>query len=435
MPFSYFPFIMNGPHKALLAISFLILAHLAGCSETRPVPADRFEGETMGTTYSVVINRSDGGPSLADLQDLVEDQLEKINASMSTYRPDSEISLFNQSTSTDWQPASHELVEVIQKAQEVSHLSSGAFDVTVAPMVNLWGFGPDGQPETIPEQQQIDQLLKHVGYQHLHCQREPPSIRKDTPLLQIDLSAIAKGYAVDQICDLLNRQGFQDILVEIGGELRAAGVRPGGTPWQAGIESPRPGERTVSRKLALANMALATSGDYRNFFVLGNRQYSHTIDPRTGWPVEYPVTSVSVLAESCMVADAWATALMASPPDVAYDKARELRIAVSWIIRSDRELTSRESPHFKQLQPAKNSGNMMWKVILASVVIFSLALAGMSIGVILGNRKLKGSCGGLANMKDDQGNPLCSMCETPPDDCPELSKQAAAPENPARMNT
>ena len=435
MPFSHFPFIMNGPHKALLAISCLILPLLAGCSETRPVPANRLEGETMGTTYSVLINRSKAKPSLADLQDLVEDQLEKINASMSTYRPDSEISLFNQSTSTDWQPASQELVEVIQKALEVSHHSSGAFDITVAPLVNLWGFGPDGQPETIPDQQQIDQLLEHVGYQHLHCQREPPSIRKDTPLLQIDLSAIAKGYAVDQICELLSRQGFQDILVEIGGELRAMGVRPGGTPWKAGIESPSPGERTVSRELALADMALATSGDYRNFFVLANRQYSHTIDPRTGWPVEYPVTSVSVVAESCMAADAWATALMASPPDVAYDKASELEIAASWIVRGDQELTSRESPLFEQLQPVENSDNMLWKVILASVAIFSLALAGMSIGVILGNRKLKGSCGGLANMKDDQGNPLCTMCETPPDDCPELSKQATAHENPTGMNT
>ena len=435
MPFSHFPFTMNGPHKALLAITCLTLPLLAGCSETRPVPADRLDGKTMGTTYSVLINRPNAEPPLADLQNLVEDQLEKINASMSTYRPDSEVSLFNQSTSTDWQPASHELVEVIQKALEVSRHSSGAFDITVAPLVNLWGFGPDGQPETIPKQQQVDQLLEHVGHHHLHCQTEPPSIRKDTPFLQIDLSAIAKGYAVDQICDLLNRQGFQNILVEIGGELRAMGVRPGGTPWQAGIESPSPGKRTVRRKIALADMALATSGDYRNFFVLGNRQYSHTIDPRTGWPVEYPVTSVSVVAESCMAADAWATALMASPPDVAYDKVRELDMAASWIVRGDQELTSRDSPLFEQLQPAENSNTMIWKVILASVVIFSLALAGMSIGVILGNRKLMGSCGGLANMKDEQGNPLCSMCDTPPDDCPELNKQATAHESPAGIKT
>jgi len=323
--FLHFPFIMNGPRKILFAISYLVFSLLVGCSEPRPAPADRLEGETMGTTYSVLVNHSKGKALLADLQNLVEDQLEKINASMSTYRTDSEISLFNQSTSTDWQPASQELVEVIHKALEISRHSNGAFDITVAPLVNLWGFGPDGQPETIPDQHQIDQLLEHVGYQHLHCQREPPSIRKDTPLVQIDLSAIAKGYAVDQICDLLHRQGFRDILVEIGGELRATGVRPGKTPWQAGIESPRPGKRTVSRELVLADMALATSGDYRNFFVLGNRQYSHTIDPRTGWPVEHPVTSVSVLAESCMAADAWATALMASPPDVAYDKASELK--------------------------------------------------------------------------------------------------------------
>lgn len=347
------PATMFPPSKVRLLAHCLIAVLLAGCSESTPPPADRIQGETMGTTYSVLVHPL-AESRLESLRSLVEVELERINASMSTYRDDSEISRFNKSTSTDWQPASPGLVEVVQQSLEVSRLSAGAFDVTVGPLVNLWGFGPDGQPATIPGQQQIDKLLEQVGYQHLHYRLDPPALRKDIPLLQIDLSAIAKGYGVDQVCQLLVDQGLRDFLVEIGGELRAMGKRPGGIRWKAGIESPVAGRRTVSQALELVDMALATSGDYRNFFVLNEKQYSHTIDPRTGWPVQHPVTSVSVLSASCMMADAWATALMASSPQVAYDKASELEIAAYWIIRGAGQLTKKKSPAFDSIFPAGN---------------------------------------------------------------------------------
>jgi len=261
----------------------------------------------MGTTYMVKLaNPPDGLPD--DWKIEVDAELRRVNDQMSTYLKSSELSQFNCSTSTDWFPVSAETATVVAYALEVSKQSEGAFDVTVSPLVDAWSFGAGERTMQVPEDDRIEELLQRVGYQHLEVRAEPPALRKAIPALTVDLSAIAKGHGVDRVLQRLQALGCDNVFVEIGGEVRVLGDR-GDRQWGVGVQQPDADANEVLLAFPLTDMAVATSGDYRNFFEVDGQRFSHTIDPRTGQPVEHALASVSVGAGNCMMADAWATAI------------------------------------------------------------------------------------------------------------------------------
>ncbi len=293
----------------------------------------------MGTTFAVTVV----GDALDDLsrdpvRASIQRTLDEVEAKMSTYIADSELSRFNRSTSRDPFPISTETLVVLQQAHEVSELTGGAFDVTVAPLVDAWGFGPsaiDPVDAAFPSQRDLGRLLSAVGYTKLQIDAERSTITKTHPGLQVDVSAIAKGYAVDRVFDGLRDAGFESFLIEVGGEVRTRGRNPEGKRWRVGIERPSPDAPGLQRVIELEDAALATSGDYRNFVTDGDRRLSHTIDPRSGRPVEHGLASVSVIDSECVRADAIATALGVMGPDEAYALAESRKWAVLLVVRED----------------------------------------------------------------------------------------------------
>lgn len=314
-------------------IAFGWLSLLAGCSRDAGHPVLALHGETMGTTYSIQVVDAPPGLSPEALQQRIDDLLEQVNALMSTYRPDSQLSRFNADRASDWFPVSPELADVVSLAQQISRVSGGAFDVTVGPLVDLWGFGPEVKPDRLPAQEAIDAALATTGYGHLSVRERPAALRKALPGLHVDLSAIAKGYGVDRVAELLESEGLVDYLVEIGGELRGRGRNGHGEPWRIAVERPDAASRSVFRVVALRDVGMATSGDYRNFFELDGRRYSHSIDPSTGWPVTHALASVTVLDPRCARADALATALLVLGPEAGPALARSLAVAALFISR------------------------------------------------------------------------------------------------------
>lgn len=317
----------------------------ASCSGAAPALA--FSGATMGTSYSVTVADRPASMDPEALRAGVEEVLERIETSMSTWREDSELSRFNRLRSADWVPVSPALAEVVAVAQELSRATGGAFDVTVGPLVDLWGFGPRGGVAQVPGPAAIAEARARVGYARLHVRRDPPALRKTLPELEVDLSAIAKGYGVDAVASWLQAQGLTDFLVEIGGEVVARGERAGGGPWRVGIERPEPGATGVQRVVLLRDRALATSGDYRNYFEIDGIRYAHAIEPSTGRPVRHPPAAVSVMAPDCMTADAWATALMVLGRERGVPLARAHGLEVLVTEMRDGDLHSYATPGFE----------------------------------------------------------------------------------------
>jgi thiamine biosynthesis lipoprotein len=307
-------------------------------------------GQTMGTTYTIQV--VDAPPELSAelLRDLTEKRLAQINSVMSTFDSEAEISRFNRNATTDWIGVSESLYRVVTFALEVSNFTDGAFDITAAPLINMWGFGPTGVRFEPPDKAEISRLLEQVGYGKIETHDPPYEIRKTQSAVTIDLSAIAKGYGVDEIAHLLASQGSNNFLVEIGGEVRAAGLRADGAAWQVGVENPVSGPQAIAQIITLSDASIATSGDYRNFFEHDGRRYSHTIDTRTGYPVEHKLALVSVVARSTMQADAYATALLALGPELGYELALAQGIAAMFIVRKDDGFTEKATPGFIALR-------------------------------------------------------------------------------------
>ncbi|MBK1617121.1 hypothetical protein CKO42_01375 [Lamprobacter modestohalophilus] len=311
----------------LLGVALL----LVGCGPGSEQRVLALRGATMGTTYSLQIVEPPAGLDRDALAQQVSTQLSDINGLMSTYQPTSELSRFNASSVTDWFLVSPELVAVVGAAQAVSEASAGAFDITVGPLVNLWGFGPTLTADVLPSAAELQAARARVGWQQLDVQLQPPALRKARPDLYVDLSAIAKGYAVDRVAALIESVGVDNYLVEIGGELRGRGINGRGEPWQIAIERPETSKRAMFRVVALRDIGMATSGDYRNFFEVDGARYSHTIDPATGRPVGHRLASVTVLADQAMEADAWATALLVLGPERGFELAERLGLAAFFI--------------------------------------------------------------------------------------------------------
>ena len=269
-------------------------------------------GATMGTSYSVkAVYPIEPPVAQEDLKSEIDRELGRINQLMSTYDPESELSRFNVWSSTVPFEVSPDTLEVIRAARDLYESTGGLFDPTVGPLVDLWGFGPEKRRTAPPSREEIEAGRVLVGMNRL---TEGPgnAIAKEVPGLHLDLSAIAKGYGSDKVSELLLRKGFADHMVEIGGEIVVRGLNRNRKPWSLGIDSPDqpPGRRELIHMLALTNAALATSGNYRNFFEHEGVHYTHVIDPRTGYPVPDTVRSVTVIAPSCMRADGAATAVM-----------------------------------------------------------------------------------------------------------------------------
>jgi FAD:protein FMN transferase len=307
---------------------------VASCSQEREkTHLVELTGSTMGTRYTVKVSNLPPGFMPASIQREIEAILNRINGRMSTYQEDSELSTFNRAKTTDWIPVSSEIVFVVAAALQVSRLTDGAFDITVGPIVNLWGFGPPIPEPDFPTDEMIQELLPNVGYQHIFIQDSPPSLRKDHPDVQIDLSSIAKGYAVDQVAEYLESVELHDYLVEIGGELRGKGNNSQGETWKVAIEKPDPNQRAIHGVVQLQNRGMATSGDYRNFFERNGQRYSHTINPRTGRPITHKLASVAVISDSTMQADALATGLMVLGPESGFRLAEKEKLSALFITK------------------------------------------------------------------------------------------------------
>ena len=331
-----------------LAVCLSLLVAVAAPAKASPL--QQLRGRTMGTTWSVQVVLPPA-VSAKELQFGIQAELDRVDGQMSTYKPASDLSRFNRAPGGTWQTLPPEFFRVLQYALQLAKESDGAYDPTVGPLVNLWGFGPDQRPRQPPTAAAIAQAKARVGWWKLKL--DPASQRAWQPGgIYVDLSAVAKGFGVDQVGRYLQGMGVQSWLVEVGGELKAHGRTPGGMPWRVGIERPDAAVAAVSnaselvRTIQLDDRAIATSGDYRHVFEDDGRFYSHHIDPRTGWPVAHEVASVSVLADDCMRADPLGTTLSVLGAERGMAYARRHALAVLMIVRTARGFEQRMSPAF-----------------------------------------------------------------------------------------
>ncbi|TLU61706.1 FAD:protein FMN transferase [Thalassotalea litorea] len=277
----------------------------------------------------------------------VDQLLVALNKKMSTWDKSSELSLINQGSAEQAYNISDELRVVLSESIRLAKLTQGSLDVTVGPLVNLWSFGPENRPEKIPSKQQIDDAKSNIGINKLVLQGN--ELRKRQDALYVDLSAIAKGYAVDKVAELLEQRGHLNYLVDIGGEMRIKGYKIDNKPWRIAVEKPVSGTRAVQKVIMPGDNAVATSGDYRNYFEVDGVRYSHTIDPATGWPIDHKLVSVTVVHPSAMTADGLATAIEVMGPEKGFKFAKQHRLAVYLISKTDNGFSEQATDSFKQL--------------------------------------------------------------------------------------
>lgn len=317
----------------------------SGCGDRR-LEQRALSGSSMGTSFSVKIVSPPVTLDSEALQEEIETELAIIEQAMSTYLPESDLSAFNRNRSTDWIETSPELCLAVERALEISSYTDGAFDITVGPLVNLWGFGPDGSIAEPPQAQEIESVMKNVGHNKLQADCDVPALKKQTPDLYADLSAYAKGHAVDRLASILDEHDVPDYLVEVGGELRMRGHNAKDENWAIAVERPLQEGRAVQSVVRLTNTAVATSGDYRNYFEHDGTRYSHTIDPDTGSPVAHSLASVTVFAEDAAFADAIATALLVLGPVDGMQFAESEELAAYFLMHADTRIVESMTTRF-----------------------------------------------------------------------------------------
>ncbi len=315
-------------------------------------PSSHIGGQAFGTTFSVrwIATAEEHGKTavkLATTQDINE-----VNASMSTYHPQSELSIFNSSTSTKARKLSAELSKVLAEAKTIHQETGGAFDVTVGPLVNAWGFGPETVVEA-PSKEKLQKAFEKVGFAKFLLDVKAQTGQKQHPQLYVDLSAIAKGFGVDLVGEKLEALGIENYLVEIGGEVRARGQGTRGT-WTVGVEAPQSKkQQTIFETLALDNASMATSGNYRNFAMVDGKKVTHIIDPRNGQPVAHGLGSVSVVHKNCMRADALATSLYVLGAEEGFKLAEKQGWAALFLTREGEKVSRRATSAFEALKTPK----------------------------------------------------------------------------------
>lgn len=352
-------------HKRTIIHVVIIVLVVAGClwslvrSRDVTAPAEpsadlrTLTGQTMGTTYTVkFVAPPDAASALAGrAETAVGAALALVDERMSTWREDSELSRFNRFAQSTPFAVSAETIEVFEIAERVSEASGGAFDITVGPLVNAWGFGPDVQTVEGPSEEELAELRERVGYRNIEIDAAACTLRKLRPDIYCDLGAVAKGYGVDRVADALEQLGIDDYMVEVGGEVRTKGTKNGLT-WRIAVERPVLGGRAVQKILEMpaGGRAMATSGDYRNYREVDGVRVCHTVDPRTGRPITHKLASVTVLDDTCAMADAYATAIMVLGPETGYELASKLELAALLVIReAPNTFSEKRTPAFAKL--------------------------------------------------------------------------------------
>ena len=329
---------------ALFGLAFLVSCTGQNGAKTQPV---LLQGKTMGTTFSVKLFPTEDELTQLNLFELVDAELERINQLMSTYIPDSELSRLNQSKAGVAFSLSADSVKVLDESLRLNAITDGAFDVTVGPLVNLWGFGPNGRITKQPTRSEIEAVRGYVGGNMVTLSGS--NVVKSHDKTYIDFSSIAKGYAVDRIAEILEQNGITSYLVEVGGEMRLSGNKPDGKAWTVAVEKPVTDRRDIQFLFSPGDMGMATSGDYRNYFEENGERFSHTIDPRTARPITHKLASVTILHESAMSADALATAINVLGPITGLEFAEKHNIAAYMLIKTDEGFAEVLSTRFKTL--------------------------------------------------------------------------------------
>ncbi|MDI3356812.1 FAD:protein FMN transferase [Pseudomonas sp. UYIF39] len=311
---------------------------------------ESFGGPTMGSTYSIKYLRHTGLPTPTEVRVQVEKILAEVDQQMSTYRSDSDIERFNDLPANRCQKMPAPILKLVRVGQRLSEQSEGSFDLTVEPLLNLWGFGPQARNEKVPSAQALAEVRQRVGYQHLRIDGD--QLCKDAAV-EVDFNSIAAGYAVDTIAAKLEAMGIHSYLAEATGELKAAGKKLDGSPWHIALEEPRDDQRVAERIIAVDGYGVSTSGDYRNYFVQDGRRYSHTFDARAGAPVSHTLASVTVIHPSALMADGLSTLLLILGPERGWDYAEKHDIGAFFVIRADTGFVIRTNQAFERLSGGK----------------------------------------------------------------------------------
>ncbi|MGA8138933.1 MULTISPECIES: FAD:protein FMN transferase [Pseudomonas] len=325
---------------------------LGGCGNADSL--EQFGGPTMGSTYSIQYVRHAGGPAVAEVKPAVEAILAEVDRQMSTYRGDSDIERFNELPAHSCQVMPSSILELVRVGEQLSLDSDGAYDLTVEPLMNLWGFGPQGREEKVPDAARLAEVRQRVGHRYLRIDGD--QLCKDAAV-EVDFNSIAAGYTVDRIVARLQALGLDSFLAEATGELKAVGKKPDGSPWRIALEVPRDDEQVAQRIIALDGYGVSTSGDYRNYFEQDGKRYSHTFDALTGAPITHNLASVTVIHPSTLMADGFSTLLLILGPERGWDYAEKHMIAAFFVMRADTGFVTRTNQAFERL--AKGDGHNM----------------------------------------------------------------------------
>ncbi len=334
---------MSGKQRMRWSALYTALVLLAGCGGER---LESLSGPTMGSSWSVQYVRHADGPAASLVQVEVEGILAEVDRQMSTYRSDSDIERFNALPADSCQPMPEPVLQLVRVGEQLSRDSDGAFDLTVEPLLDLWGFGPQGREEKVPSASALAEVRQRVGHGHLRI--EGQELCKDAPV-EVDFNSIAAGYAVDRIAVRLTQLGIDSFLAEATGELKAVGRKPDGSPWRIALEEPRDDQQVAQRVIALDGYGVSTSGDYRNYFEQDGQRYSHTFDARLGQPITHTLASVTVIHPSALMADGLSTLLLILGPEAGWDYAEKHRIAGFFVMRSATGFVTRSNPAFDAL--------------------------------------------------------------------------------------
>jgi len=346
-----------------LAVSLAVLLAFAGCGAEAEKPGrDTYviEGSTFGTYYVIKIVEGPTGPldekQLDGLRQDIESELADVDAKISSYRADSEVSRFNAAGEQPFQ-FSEETFEVLQAALEQAAKSGGAFDPTVGPLAEAWGFGPHGRKgqESLSEEARraaVEAARPLVGWSKLEIDAAKHEARKTLPGMHLDLSAIGEGHAIDRLSLFLAGRGYADVLVELGGEARARGRNADGGKWRIGIERPSLQRGNVQHIIELDDEAISTSGDYRKYYEKDGERISHLLDPRRGRTIDHKLASVSVIAKTCRLADSWATSLMVLGPEEGFALAEAENLSALFLVRKGEGFAEKPTAAFVSAFPS-----------------------------------------------------------------------------------
>ncbi|QWL63433.1 FAD:protein FMN transferase [Aeromonas jandaei] len=334
------------PATALRCLLLTLLLTLTGC-QPEPLAQTRIQGKTMGTYFVVTLSDPFPGGEPA-LKSEVENLLARMNSEISTYDPDSLISRFNQGPANTPFIIPAAMAKIVRQGIDAGHLTNGKLDVTVGPLVNLWGFGPDKRPVKRPDDAAIAAARHKVGIDKLTLtpQGDHFLLEKSIPELYLDLSTLGEGAASDEIAALLESKGVNNYLIEVAGAVRSKGHNSKGSPWRVAIVEPSDQPGAFSDIVIPNGMALSTAGSYRNYYELDGQRYSHIIDPATGQPITHKLVSASVITPTALEADAFDTALMVMGPTEAMAFAKEHKLAVSLIVKTDKGFEAIHTPQF-----------------------------------------------------------------------------------------